>query len=162
MVKIRPADNRDADRIRELVFSILAEYKLSGDPLGTDADLADIEASYRGCGGFFDVVEMDGVIVGTVGLHPCDFRECELRKMYVHRDHRRSGMGGMLARRAVGEARRLGFRRVRLETAAVLKDAIRLYEAMGFILSEEKPRSARCDAVYSLELDSGRLKGGAQ
>jgi len=77
---------------------------------------------------------------------------CELRKMYLRRDHRGKGLGKRLLEHALAEARRLGFKRVTLETASVLKEAIRLYESYGFQPYVPTHLSCRCDQAYLLEL----------
>src|SRR5215831_10062824 len=130
---LRPATNSDRAAIESLVFGVLAEYGLAPDPNGTDADLQDIEAEYRRNGGTFDVlVNENGHIVGSVGLHATSASICEIRKMYLASSARGKGMGRRLLEHALAEAKSLGFSRVELETASVLKEAIALYESYGF------------------------------
>jgi len=148
--------------VRNLVFTVLGEYHLAPDPACTDADLGDIENSYVKRGGVFYVLEAKkGSSIGSYGLYPMEAPvetqhlaspTCELRKMYLHRDHRGKGLGKRLLEHALAEARRLGFKRVTLETAAVLKEAIRLYEAYGFQPYTPAHLSCRCDQAYRLEL----------
>ena len=49
-------------------------------------------------------------------------------------------------------ARGLGFERVELETASVLKEAMAMYEKAGFVRQPHAPHVPRCDRVYALEL----------
>jgi len=77
---------------------------------------------------------------------------CELRKMYLRRDYRGQGLGKRLLEHALAEARRLGFKTVTLETASVLKEAIRLYETYGFKPYAPSHLSRRCDQAYELRL----------
>ena len=72
--------------------------------------------------------------------------------MYLHRDHRAKGLGKRLLEHALAEARRLGFQTITLETASVLKEAIRLYERYGFQPCTPAHLSCRCDQAYSLKL----------
>ncbi len=44
--RLRPANNKDCEKVTELVYSILQEYNLKPDPAVTDADIKDIEYSY--------------------------------------------------------------------------------------------------------------------
>lgn len=151
---MRPANNKDCDRIASLVFSVLREYGLKPDPASTDADIKDIESSYLGRGGTFLVLEArDGSIVGAYGLYPLEQRTCELRKMYLHEAYRGQGMGRLLLDDALAKARQLGFRKMVLETASVLKEAIALYRSYGFTEYTPEHLSSRCDQAYSLELD---------
>jgi putative acetyltransferase len=152
-VRIRAATNRDGERIRALVFATLAEFSLPPDPESKDADLMDIEASYLNTGGMFEVIEDEaGNLLGTVGIYPLDEETCELRKMYFAPELRGRGMGHHVLERMVGNARRLGFKRMRLETASVLKKAIKLYTRFGFKPLDTPHKTGRCDQTYFLDL----------
>lgn len=150
---IRPAANADAESIRRLVFAVLSEYGLRGEPDGTDADLKDIEANYLAPGGLFEVVEEEGRLVGTVGLVPTGDGVFELRKMYVAREARGRGLGKRLLERVLAAARERGARRVELETASCLVEAIGLYRCYGFQpLGCPHITSPRCDLAFALDL----------
>jgi len=151
--RLRPANNKDCDNIADLVYGILREYDLKPDPACTDADIKDIEHSYFERGGMFFVLETeDGSIIGAYGLYPVEEHTCELRKMYLHRAHRGKGLGKLLLEDALSKARQLGFERMILETASVLKEAIALYKSYGFIEYNPQHMSNRCDQAYQLEL----------
>ena len=151
--RLRPANNKDCEKIASLVYGILQEYDLKPDPACTDADLADIEQSYLEQGGTFYVLEeKDGSIVGAYGLYPIESQTCELRKMYLHHSYRGKGLGKFLMEGALSEARQLGFKRMTLETASVLKEAIALYKSYGFVEYQPDHLSSRCDQAYKLEL----------
>ncbi|MCP4591978.1 MAG: GNAT family N-acetyltransferase [bacterium] len=151
--KLRQATNADADQIRALVFAVLEEYGLKPDPGSTDADLDDIEQSYFASGGAFYVLEdADDSIIGAYGLYRIASDTCELRKMYLSRNQRGKGHGRCLLDDALARARELGFTRVTLETASVLREAIALYERYGFVPYQPDHLSARCDQAYHLTL----------
>jgi putative acetyltransferase len=151
--KLRSADNKDCEGIARLVYGILKEYGLKPDPACTDADIKDIESSYFSQGGTFFVLEAeDGSIVGAYGLYPMDERTCELRKMYLDKIHRGKGLGKFLLEDALSKAKQLGFERMILETASVLKEAIALYKSYGFMEFTPDHLSGRCDQAYQLEL----------
>ncbi|MDP2137876.1 MAG: GNAT family N-acetyltransferase [Candidatus Didemnitutus sp.] len=136
-----------------LVTAVLLEFGLSPDAHGTDADLADFEANYFAPGGDFALLtDATGAIVGTCGLAPTGNGAVELRKMYLSPTVRGRGQGHRLLEWALARARELGFRRMTLETAAVLKDAIALYERNGFVRDDAARRSCRCDAAYTRDL----------
>jgi putative acetyltransferase len=151
--RLRPATNADCQRVVDLVYTVLGEYGLQPDPQGTDADLNDIEQSYLQRGGVFYVLEgKDGSIIGSYGLYPMEAGACELRKMYLHRDYRGEGHGRRMLKDALAKAKQLGFKRITLETASVLKEAIRLYESYGFQPYRPDHLSCRCDQAYALDL----------
>jgi len=150
-IRMRPATNNDADAIRALVFGILHEYGLEPSPDDTDADLFDVEASYFSRGGRFDVlVDGSGRIVGTVALFRVDERTVELRKMYLAARARGQGLGRKMLEHAIAEAKRMGVRRITLETASVLKEAVALYTRCGFRPCASEHMAARCDQTFEL------------
>lgn len=150
---IRSADNKDCVKVQNLVFGILDEYGLTVETGGTDADIADIEANYLNRGGAFEVIEdASGNLLGTIGLYPLDAETIELRKMYFDRKLRGRGVGKKMLERMIEKARALGFKRIYLETASVLKAAAALYEKYGFEPTTEGIHSKRCDAAYFLKL----------
>lgn len=150
---LRPATATDQPAIREMVFAILAEHQLQPAPDSTDVDLTDLQGHYVARGGCFDVIETaQGEIVGSVGLQPQSAGVCELRKMYVKSTWRGHGLGRRLLDHALSQARQLGFSEVRLETAAVLATAVRMYENAGFRPYEPAHKAERCDAAYRLFL----------
>ncbi|MHC4241270.1 MAG: GNAT family N-acetyltransferase [Planctomycetota bacterium] len=152
--RMRPANNTDCGKVTELVYGVLKEYGLKPDPGATDIDLKDIEQSYLERGGAFYVLEeADGAIIGAYGLYPVDEGTCELRKMYLHRSYRGKGLGKLLMEDALAKAGQIGFKRMTLETASVLREAISLYKSYGFVEYEPEHMSSRCDQAFVLELE---------
>jgi hypothetical protein len=66
---IRSATDHDGERIRALVFSVLAEVGFTPDRVGKDADLFDVEELYLVPGRMFEVAA-----AGTVGFVRLDDR----------------------------------------------------------------------------------------
>ena len=152
---VRSASNADCERVQTLVFGVLREYGLAPDLEGTDRDIADIETHYIARGGVFELIEdFQGDLLGTVGLYPMNTDTVELRKMYFSKQLRGRGMGKKTLQRMIEKARALGYKKIYLETASVLKEAVALYEKFGFLPTDEK-HTPRCDAAYFLEL--GRI-----
>ncbi len=152
--RLRPANNKDCEKVASLLYEVLKEYNLKPDPAGTDADIRDIEQSYFRRGGTFYVLEeKDGSVIGAYGLYPVDKATCELRKMYLRSSYRSKGLGKLLLEDALSKARQMGFKRMTLETASVLKEAISLYKSYGFVEYEPELLSSRCDQAFILELE---------
>lgn len=150
----REATNADCAAVERLVFSVLAEYGLAPEPEGVDRDLRDLEGFYCARGGWFGVwTDEAGTVFGSAGLSRVGETTCELRKMYLHPSKRGRGQGRAMLERALAEAKRLGFERVTLETATVLKEAVQLYERYGFRKAEPDAHMAkRCDLVMVREI----------
>ena len=152
--RLRPANNKDCEKVASLLYEALKEYNLKPDPVVTDADIKDIEHCYFERGGAFYVLEeVDGSIIGAYGLSPADKATCELRKMYLHGSYRGKGLGKLLLEDALSKARQMGFKKMTLETASVLKEAISLYKSYGFVEYRPEHLSSRCDQAFILELE---------
>lgn len=150
---LRPARTADSPAVKELVFAVLKEYGLEPAQGSTDADLNDLEAAYINRGGYFGVVEeADGALIGTYGLYPLKDGVAEIRKMYLRPAARGKGLGSHLLDKLLKIAAEKGFRRLELETAAVLKEAIGLYTKKGFTPVCREKMSCRCDQVFALDL----------
>ena len=149
---IRSAKKEDEPVIRELIFAILETYGLAPSPEDTDADLYDLSGFYFDRGGDFSVMLDDNRIIGTVALFNSGDGVCELRKMYLDPAYRRRGLGRQLLDYGLAKARELDFKRVTLETATELKEAVALYESYGFTRIEPDHLAPRCDIAMSLEL----------
>jgi putative acetyltransferase len=151
--RIRPATNDDCPAVQAVVFAALREHSLVPEPNGTDLDLFDLEKSYFSIGGRFDVLEdPSGNVVGSVGLHRIDDHIVELRKMYLVPEHRGRGLGKRMLAHAMSEARRMGFKKLMLETQTMLKTAIAMYESTGFKRVGADIHTKRCDQIYELTL----------
>lgn len=153
MPKLRQATNNDIAAVTRLIYNILEDYNLKHDCRTTDADLTDIEKIYSKRNGLFDVLENEkGEIIATVGLYKIDDCTCELRKMYLDKSQRGKGLGKFLLEHALKCAGDMGYKKVVLETASVLKEAIGLYEHYGFKMFTPDHLSGRCDQAYYIDL----------
>jgi len=83
-------------------------------------------------GGRILIAERDGQAVGCCALVAMGPGEFELAKMTVAESERGSGIGRRLLQFAVEEGRRLGARRLYLESNTKAAAAIHLYEHLGF------------------------------
>jgi putative acetyltransferase len=151
-MEFRKALAEDRGAIELVIFSVLTEFGLKPEPDGIDRDLADIERHYFSPGGYFEVCEVGGKIVGTWGIRPETETRCDLKKMYLLPEFRGQGIGRAMLERAIKKAKNLGFNRMELDTASVLKGAIALYLQYGFVQIWTKALATRCDQAYGLDL----------
>jgi GNAT superfamily N-acetyltransferase len=129
----------------------------------TAADQPDLhavaEVYQSGTGGFW-VAEMDGRIIGTIGLIGFGANESALRKMFVAAEARgqEQGVAARLLAILVDHARANGITGITLGTIGRLHAAIRFYEKNGFVpvhpdaLPAGFPRMAVDTHFYRLEL----------
>ncbi len=149
---IRPATNQDREKVQEIIFSVLREYKLPVEPDKTDSDLKDLEANYISKGDFFGVLELDGKTIATLAVSKLSDETCELRKMYMLPEFRGKGFGKLMVNFAIDYAKSKGFKIIELETASALKEAILLYQKIGFKRKAADPLVPRCDLAFEMEL----------
>jgi putative acetyltransferase len=104
------------------------------------------------------VCELEGRVVGGGGVAPLlggDVNTCELKKMYFLKEGRGKGLGRKMVDRCLKAARDIGFEYCYLETFNTMKDAMALYEKVGF---EKIPGPCGntghfgCDTFYRIKL----------
>ncbi len=83
-------------------------------------------------GGEICLAELDDLVVGCCALVAMEPGEFELAKMTVSEAARGKGIGRMLLRFAISQARALGAHRLYLESNTKAASAIHLYEELGF------------------------------
>jgi drug/metabolite transporter (DMT)-like permease/GNAT superfamily N-acetyltransferase len=87
---------------------------------------------YAEPGGTFLVVYDDGRPIACGGLRALPDGSAELKRMYVVPEARGRGVARRLLARLEDEARRLGYSRLRLDTASQLNEAKALYRSSGY------------------------------
>ena len=132
-IKIRPIEAAHDKELYELIRLILKSYGL--DRPGTayyDPELANLSSYYsQDKAAYFVMVDNMGTVIGGVGVAPFLGTTGELQKLYLHPDYRKLGLGEMLLRRALAFAPKY-YTSLYLETHSNLKEAVPLYEKMGF------------------------------
>lgn len=158
IVSYRPELRADFERLNRIW--------LDGFGLMEDEDLkmlSDPEAQVLATGGdvFF---ALEGTrALGTCAAIRLPGGDWELAKLAVAPEARGRGLGRALSERAVRYAREAGGKRVVLTSNHLLKEAIRLYESMGF-RHEPMPADVRyetADVYMVLDLRLGKWNEGA-
>jgi putative acetyltransferase len=120
------------------------------------AILADPRRHILEPGGQICIAEQDAAAIGCCALVAMGPGEYELAKMTVSEAARGQGVGRQLLEFAIAEARRMGVRRLYLESNKRAEAAVHLYEELGFRHLQE-PRHAskfaRADVFMELALD---------
>lgn len=119
--------------------------------------LGDPENTILRKGGKVFLAYAQGEAVGCVALIPMGDGVYELSKMAVAPRMRGQGVGRRILEHAIAQARELGARSLFLGSNSVLKNAVHLYESIGFrhVPPEELPEMhyARADVFMRMTLD---------
>ncbi|MBU3751812.1 MAG: GNAT family N-acetyltransferase [Mycobacterium sp.] len=126
-----PAGSGDA---AVLVAAMVAEMRELYEGLDLDApDMPKAGPAELGPpGGVFLVGYRDGIAVCGGGLKRLPDGACEIKRMYVVPEARRSGVARELLAALEDAARRLGYRVARLDTGSRQPHAQAFYEASGY------------------------------
>lgn len=121
----------DASAFRALNEQWIDKYFVL-EPLDIET-LSDPERCVLGPGGHIYFASLDDEIVGCCALIVNGRGSYEVAKMAVREEQRNKGIGRALLMHVLAEARTLGAYKLTLETNSKLKNAIHVYEAVGFL-----------------------------
>ncbi|WBY09490.1 GNAT family N-acetyltransferase [Sphingomonas sp. 7/4-4] len=129
----RAASDEDLHEIATLFRGYAASLPVDLGYQGFGDELAELPGKYAGPRGALLLArDADGAALGCVGLRPLSESVCEMKRLYLLPAARGLGLGRTLADAVVAEARRLGYRELRLDTLASMARAIAMYGEMGF------------------------------
>lgn len=123
----------DYRRVAELFREYVASLPFRLTFQNFERELAEIERRYGPPGGRALLALVGDAGAGAVGVQRLDAAVCEMKRMFVRPAFRGRGIGRALGVAIVGEARRLGSERMRLDTTVEMAEAITLYLSLGFV-----------------------------
>jgi GNAT superfamily N-acetyltransferase len=131
--EIRPVESEEA---LAAVRALLGEY---WDSFGFTPcfqnfgdELAGLPGAYAPPGGRLALASMDGQPAGCIALRRVDADRAEAKRLYVRPAFRNLGLGRALLEWAMAEARAAGFAEIVGDTMPAMRDALKLYDRMGF------------------------------
>jgi ribosomal protein S18 acetylase RimI-like enzyme len=124
----------DLDDTRALFRAYAASLPIDLAYQGFASELAALPGAYAPPAGALVLArDAAGAPVGCAALRPlAEPGCCEMKRLYVAPAARGLGLGRALMDAIVGEAARLGYREVRLDTLPSMTTAIAMYCAAGF------------------------------
>ncbi|HLH05953.1 MAG TPA: GNAT family N-acetyltransferase [Terriglobales bacterium] len=160
MLRIFQADLPDhIAAVRDLFLEYAQSLSFSLGFQNFEDELATLPGKYVPPLGRLYLADQDGFYAGCVALRPLEDLTCEMKRLYVRPDYRRKGVGQVLAEIAIQEARRIGYRRLRLDSIEhEMREAVALYQWFGFRQIEPYTSNPVPGAIFmELDLQQARL-----
>lgn len=132
--RISKTDN-DLKLYAEMYRAYLEYLGEIGHDCITNCKLPKVEEEVRG----YDLINggqiialLNGKAVGCIGLEKIDENCCEMKRMFVLPEYQRQGIGRKLAEAIIAEAKKMGYKTMKLSTLHYLESAVHIYRSMGF------------------------------
>jgi ribosomal protein S18 acetylase RimI-like enzyme len=123
----------DIARVRQLFLEYQSSLDVDLCFQGFREEVEGLPGSYARPSGCL-LLAIDGTdAVGCVALRRVTDADGEMKRLYLQPRARGTGLGRRLTERVIDEARRMGYRRILLDTLPSMTRAIELYQALGFV-----------------------------
>jgi len=100
---------------------------------GFEEELEGLPGKYAPPEGRLYIVEIDAVPTGCIAMRKLEDGVCEMKRLYLRENARGHGIGNELIEKLIGDARELGYSKMRLDTyPPKMGKAVKLYESHGF------------------------------
>ncbi len=130
---IQAQSEEDIARAHQLFEEYAAGLGISLCFQNFDKELAELPGEYAPPTGRLFLAFVDDEMSGCVALRDLGNGACEMKRLYVRPNFRGQGLGRQLAETIINEARKIGYRRMCLDTLPGRMDrAIAMYRAFGF------------------------------
>jgi putative acetyltransferase len=123
----------DIVAVRRLFLAYAESLDFSLCFQGFDEELAGLPGKYAAnARGALLLAKVDGQAVGVVGLRDLGDGVAEMKRLYIDPAGRGHNFGRALTDAVLAEARRFGYRALRLDTFPSMVAANRIYDTLGF------------------------------
>src|SRR5262249_7807162 len=149
---ISATTSADMAEAKTLFLEDAAEQKLDLSFQSFEEELDKLPGGYAPPDGRLFLAQDEAQIAGCVALHSRGHAVREMKPLYVRPAFRGQGEGRDLAVTIIGEARRIGYALMRLDTLDSMQPALALYESLGFRPIEAYRHNPLSGAIY-MELE---------
>lgn len=121
------------EAVRELLREYWDNRNLAPYVFNFDKELAGLPGDYAPPDGRLFLASWDNEVAGCVALRRLEPFICEMKRLYLRPKFRGRAIGKSLAEFIIGEARKMGYKKMRLDTIQTnMQEAIALYRRLGF------------------------------
>jgi ribosomal protein S18 acetylase RimI-like enzyme len=143
MIEIRPIQPDEWMDAKRVVYRVafvifggsrpLEEFIAYHESIHELKDMDDIQKSYFENGGIFLGMFEDGEMICTGAIRRIDDETCELKRLWLLSEYHGQGLGYRMLQELLAIARKMGYKRVWLETDPVAQSrALEFYQQAGF------------------------------
>ena len=141
------------DPIRELLREYETLLKEHHPGASLEGEIAGLPGEYAPPAGACLLVRDGEQVAGCVVMRRLEEGVCEMRRLYVRPKFRGRGLGRVAAVALCREARRLGYRKMRLITIPFMVEAGGIYRSLGFReIPAYRPTHAKEPCYMEVEL----------
>ena len=138
LVEIKPA-YKSIEKIKEL-FKEYTDMLVKEDEdfakylklQDYESELENLNIKYGPPKGRLYLATVEGEVAGCIALKYVDEKTCELKRLYVKTEFRGNQIAEALVNQIIDDAKKIGYKKIQLDTLPFLKSAIHLYERYGF------------------------------
>ena len=159
----RIEEKKEGIKLKEILTEYAAFIASLGDTFCSKRVINDADnfpEYYLPPTGCFLVAVVKEKFIGSIGIRKLNETDCELKRMFVLSAYRRLKLGTTLLEKIIDEAKKMGYKKILLDTISDMTAAIALYKKIGFIergpYSDEKWHEGKT-LVY-MELDLTKYK----
>ncbi|QKI89478.1 GNAT family N-acetyltransferase [Thiomicrorhabdus xiamenensis] len=165
MLKIRPYQPQDRDKVNQIAIDAFTEFQEHYSDWKAIKSVVSNMSSLASTSDLL-VAEIDSEVVGAVALvHPGQDKNvnilptwASIRMLVVSPSHRSKGIGKRLVLECLKNARHHGYNEIALFTSPMMKVALPMYLRMGFKKEKDIEPIANVEyALYKLELSTQTL-----
>ncbi len=129
---VEALDNELVAEARRLFIEYSVELGVDLSFQDFDEEIQNLPGEYSPPKGCILLALDDSSPVGCIAIRPISQDICEMKRLYVSPEKRGTGIGRKLVSELIIEARKKGYRKMRLDTLSRMKEAVSLYKSFGF------------------------------
>lgn len=155
---VRTFQPPDQPAVSELYHAGLLAGQLAPNDTGADIEMIQ-EAYLTDHRHHFWVAELEGRVVGMIGVVSDEEHTAEVRRLRVGQTHQTTEIAAVLLKTAIDHCKHHGFLKVRLDTRFERDDALSLFDRVGFQHTRSRELHGKELLEFYLDIYSQRPDG---